>query len=251
MQLTFACNCESPVLSGRPVIRPAYPCVRVSEVSSPHFPALSTERLTLRVIAPHDVAEFRALMSVPEVTRYSNWPEAPTYDQANEWTRNLAELFPSGKGCAWVIAERSSGGFHRRRSLELLLLGMEGRRHRLRGASGLLGARPHHRGAPRRRHLRPPCFRLEPDRSLDPAGQRRLRPRARKGRVSIRGHLPREGLFQRGVSRLPHVRPRGRRCCDGCAYRRRSPRRCRMSSEAGQMCRHLKTGRSTRDTLDA
>jgi ribosomal-protein-alanine N-acetyltransferase len=113
MQLTFACNCESPVLSGRPVIRPAYPCVRVSEVSSPHFPALSTERLTLRVIAPHDVAEFRALMSVPEVTRYrySNWPEAPTYDQANEWTRNLAELFPSGKGCAWVIAERSSGGF--------------------------------------------------------------------------------------------------------------------------------------------
>jgi ribosomal-protein-alanine N-acetyltransferase len=127
MQLTFACNCESPVLSGLPVIRPAYPCVRVTEVSSPHFPALSTERLTLRVIAPHDVAEFRALMSVPEVTRYSNWPEAPTYDQANEWTRNLAELFPSGKGCAWVIAERSSGGFHRRRSLQLLLLGMEGR----------------------------------------------------------------------------------------------------------------------------
>jgi len=83
----------------------------VTDVSIHKFPILSTHRVTLRAIAPHDVAEFRALMAIPEVTRYSNWPEAPTDDQANEWTRNLSELFPSGKGCAWVIEDRSSAAF--------------------------------------------------------------------------------------------------------------------------------------------
>ena len=84
---------------------------RVTEVSTHHFPVLSTNRLKLRAIAPHDVAKFRALMAIPEVTRYSNWPEAPTDVQANEWTRNLSGLFPSGKGCAWVIEDRSSAAF--------------------------------------------------------------------------------------------------------------------------------------------
>ena len=81
----------------------------MTEVSN--FPILSTRRLTLRAIAPHDAAGFRALMSIPEVTRYANWPEDPTEDQANAWTRNLSALFPSGTGCAWVIEERSSGAF--------------------------------------------------------------------------------------------------------------------------------------------
>lgn len=84
---------------------------RVTEVSAHHFPVLSTNRLTLRAIAPHDVGEFRALMAIPEVTRYSNWPEAQTDDQANAWIGNLSELFPSGKGCAWVMEDRSSGAF--------------------------------------------------------------------------------------------------------------------------------------------
>ena len=84
---------------------------RVTEISTARFPALSTDRLTLRAIAPDDVAEFRALMAMTEVTRYANWPENPTEHQANEWTRNLSDLFPSGKGCAWVLAERSSGAF--------------------------------------------------------------------------------------------------------------------------------------------
>jgi ribosomal-protein-alanine N-acetyltransferase len=83
----------------------------VTEISTRNFPVLSTSRLTLRAIAPHDVAEFRTLMEIPEVTRYSNWPEAPTDDQAIEWTRNLSELFPSGKGCAWIIEDRSSAAF--------------------------------------------------------------------------------------------------------------------------------------------
>jgi hypothetical protein len=36
------------------------------------FPVLATSRLKLRAIAPTDGAEFRVLMSIPDVTRYSN-----------------------------------------------------------------------------------------------------------------------------------------------------------------------------------
>jgi ribosomal-protein-alanine N-acetyltransferase len=81
----------------------------VTEVSP--FPILLTKRLTLRAIAPADAVGFRTLMSVPDVTRYANWPENPTDDQADAWTRNLSDLFPTGNGCAWVIEERSSGAF--------------------------------------------------------------------------------------------------------------------------------------------
>jgi ribosomal-protein-alanine N-acetyltransferase len=190
-------------------------------------------------------------MSVPEVTRYSNWPEAPTYDQANEWTRNPAELFPSGKGCAWVIAERSSGAFIG--AVRFNYFYWESR-------VGGIGyeAHPDYWG----RGLTTEALRAvftyghrafalnqieawtlpgndASDRVLEKAGFR------------FEGIFRQKGLFQRGVSRLPHAWSRGRRCCDGCACRRRSPRHCRMSSKAGQMCRHLKTGRSTRDTLDA
>ena len=83
----------------------------MTEISNDTFPILSTKRLKLRAIAPHDAAAFRTLMSIPDVTRYANWPENPTEDQANEWTRNLSDLFPSGRGCAWAIEERSSGAF--------------------------------------------------------------------------------------------------------------------------------------------
>ena len=74
-------------------------------------PILSTRRLTLRAIAPDDAAAFRTLMAIPDVTRYANWPEDPTEDEANAWTRNLSDLFARGQGCAWVIEERSSGAF--------------------------------------------------------------------------------------------------------------------------------------------
>jgi len=45
--------------------------------ASRKFPVLSATRLTLRAATPKDVPAFRALLSVPDVTRFSNWPDAP------------------------------------------------------------------------------------------------------------------------------------------------------------------------------
>jgi [ribosomal protein S5]-alanine N-acetyltransferase len=42
------------------------------------LPALSTERLTLRAATLKDVAAFWAVLLIPDVTRFSNWPDAPT-----------------------------------------------------------------------------------------------------------------------------------------------------------------------------
>jgi ribosomal-protein-alanine N-acetyltransferase len=67
--------------------------------------------LKLRAVAPDDTAPFLALMSIPEVTRYSNWPDAPTGDQAHESIKHMSELFSSGNGCAWIIEDLSSAAF--------------------------------------------------------------------------------------------------------------------------------------------
>ena len=42
------------------------------------FPELSSRRLILRAPVAKDAEPFRALLSIPEVTRFSNWPDAPT-----------------------------------------------------------------------------------------------------------------------------------------------------------------------------
>lgn len=46
------------------------------------FPALATPRLRLRAFGPGDAEAFGALLRVPEVTRYGNWPDAPDAGQA-------------------------------------------------------------------------------------------------------------------------------------------------------------------------
>jgi [ribosomal protein S5]-alanine N-acetyltransferase len=83
----------------------------VTEVAANNFPTLLTNRLKLRAVAPVDGAPFFALMSIPEVTRYSNWPDSPTEDQVKEFIRNMSELFAAGSGCAWIIEELSSSAF--------------------------------------------------------------------------------------------------------------------------------------------
>ncbi|MBR1199784.1 GNAT family N-acetyltransferase [Bradyrhizobium sp. AUGA SZCCT0158] len=67
------------------------------------FPALSTKRLTLRAATPKDVPAVRALMSVPDVTRFSNWPDAPSTAQVERSVRWMSRLHGSGKGCGWII----------------------------------------------------------------------------------------------------------------------------------------------------
>ena len=71
--------------------------------ASRKFPVLSTRRLTLRAATPKDVPAFRALLSVPEVTRFSNWPDAPSTTEVERSLRWMSKVHGSGKGCAWII----------------------------------------------------------------------------------------------------------------------------------------------------
>jgi RimJ/RimL family protein N-acetyltransferase len=72
------------------------------------FPVLITKRLTLRAPAPNDGAAFLTLLSQPGVTRFSNWPDAPTKVQIERSMRWMSKVHASGKGCAWIIEDRKS-----------------------------------------------------------------------------------------------------------------------------------------------
>ena len=75
------------------------------------FPALSTSRLTLRMVRSDDSPRFQALLAIPAVTRFSNWADAPDDEQAAGFIKNMSELFRSGNGCAWIIGSRASREF--------------------------------------------------------------------------------------------------------------------------------------------
>ena len=75
----------------------------MSPMANRKFPALSTRRLTLRAPTPKDVAQYQALLSIPEVTRFSNWPDGVTKAQAERALRWMSKVHASGKGCAWII----------------------------------------------------------------------------------------------------------------------------------------------------
>jgi ribosomal-protein-alanine N-acetyltransferase len=72
------------------------------------FPQLTTDRLRLRAPTLKDAAAFRAVLSAPGVTRFSNWPDAPTASQGERYARWMTKLHGSGKGCAWIIEHRPS-----------------------------------------------------------------------------------------------------------------------------------------------
>jgi len=72
------------------------------------FPSLTTERLRLRAPILEDAKAFRALLSIPEVTRYSNWPNAPKPPYAERAIRWMARLHASSNGCAWIIEDSAS-----------------------------------------------------------------------------------------------------------------------------------------------
>lgn len=73
-----------------------------------NFPSLSTKRLVLRAMTPRDATAFGALLSIPEVTRHSNWPDKPSKVQSERYARWMVKLYASGKGCAWIIEDRKS-----------------------------------------------------------------------------------------------------------------------------------------------
>ncbi len=83
----------------------------MSPARSGEFPVLATERLRLRAPAAGDAAAFRALLSIPAVTQFSNWPDAPGKSRAERFIRWMAGLHGRGKGCGWIIEDRASQAF--------------------------------------------------------------------------------------------------------------------------------------------
>ena len=74
------------------------------------FPTMMTSRLRLRAPEVDDAVPFREILSIQDVTRFSNWPDAPTKTQAERFARWMCKLHPSGKGCAWIIEDGMSRG---------------------------------------------------------------------------------------------------------------------------------------------
>jgi ribosomal-protein-alanine N-acetyltransferase len=80
----------------------------MTSASKRSFPELTTRRLLLRAPMLDDAAPFGALLAIPEVTRFTNWPEAPNRARTERYMRWMAKLLGSGKGCAWIIEDRRS-----------------------------------------------------------------------------------------------------------------------------------------------
>lgn len=73
------------------------------------FPQLQTQRLFLRVVQESDVTAYHQLLSKPEVTQFTDIPDAPTVKRIEKLLSWMSKRFPSGKGCAWIIEENKSG----------------------------------------------------------------------------------------------------------------------------------------------
>ena len=72
------------------------------------FPALTTERLELGAVNASDGSFYHELLSLAEVTRFSDLPDAASSGRAARIVTWMSKLFPSGKGCGWIIEERSN-----------------------------------------------------------------------------------------------------------------------------------------------
>jgi ribosomal-protein-alanine N-acetyltransferase len=72
------------------------------------FPRLLTKRLVLRCPTAKDACAFQKLLSIPEVTQFSNWPDQPTQTQSERSIRRMAKLYSSGEGCGWIIEDQKS-----------------------------------------------------------------------------------------------------------------------------------------------
>jgi ribosomal-protein-alanine N-acetyltransferase len=72
------------------------------------FPVLLTARLRLRSPTPDDCDTFHAILSYPNVTQFSNWPDAPSKAQVERSMKWMRDAFPKGRGCAWIIEDQTS-----------------------------------------------------------------------------------------------------------------------------------------------
>lgn len=56
-----------------------------------------------------DRVAFHELISIPEVTRFSNWVDAPKMAQIERSLLWMIKIFPKGTGCSWIIEDQTSG----------------------------------------------------------------------------------------------------------------------------------------------
>lgn len=68
-----------------------------------HFPALETQRLSLRKIQPSDVNSLLKLFGNPEVEQFIEMQPIKSVAQANEWLRWLGGVFASKDGLRWGV----------------------------------------------------------------------------------------------------------------------------------------------------
>lgn len=73
-------------------------------------PTLTTGRVTLRAVTAADLGDIHALLSIPETTRHSNWPDGIGQEDCARFVQDWLELPAEGKGCAWVIEAREAAG---------------------------------------------------------------------------------------------------------------------------------------------
>jgi ribosomal-protein-alanine N-acetyltransferase len=73
------------------------------------FPTLTTERLDLRAVQSSDGSFYHQLLSVAEVTRFSDLPDRAARAQADRFVDWMSKLFSSGSGSAWLIQKRNTG----------------------------------------------------------------------------------------------------------------------------------------------
>ncbi len=73
-------------------------------------PVLSTRRLVLRPVTAADLSGLHGLLSIPAVTRHSNWPDGIGQDECVRFIQEWLDLSASAKGCAWAIETRAEGG---------------------------------------------------------------------------------------------------------------------------------------------
>lgn len=70
------------------------------------FPSLFTARLHLRQPSLNDTAAYHEILSMPEVTRYSNMTDGPSEERSRMFVKWMANLHRREKGCAWIVALR-------------------------------------------------------------------------------------------------------------------------------------------------
>jgi len=73
------------------------------------FPDLKTERLELCAPDPSDASFYQSMLSMAEVTRFSDLPDKASKAQSERLVTWMSKLFGSSRGCAWIIEERSTG----------------------------------------------------------------------------------------------------------------------------------------------